>query len=235
MATTPRQSVTDPDSPKSNRPWQLPRGRHGLPRELVERSQRERLIAAMVRVTAEKGYVATSVADVLEASGVGRATFYELFEGKEQCFLAAHQVLVDDLLAHALRSSRRSQPWPERVREGLAAILDWLASDPGIARVTLLELATVGPAARGRFSDSMDRFTALFRDGIEEGKLPPDTPNIASIAAATAFARIYEEVILGRAAELPQLLPLLTYEVLLPFLGGDRARKEQSRAQRELP
>ena len=185
----------------------------------------------MVRVTAAKGYVSTSVADVLEASGVGRATFYELFEDKEQCFLAAHQVLVDDLLANAFEASRRHQPWPTRVREGLAATLDWLAADPGIARVTLIELASVGPAARGRFSESMERFTALLDEGRELSDSARALPNISSIAAAAAFARIYEDVILGRAAELPQLLPLVTYEVLLPFLGAEAAREEQTKAE----
>ena len=63
------------DSESDLRRWQLPRGRHGLPRELVARSQRERLLAAVVRVTATKGYESTSVADVLEEAGVGRESF----------------------------------------------------------------------------------------------------------------------------------------------------------------
>ena len=77
--------------------WRLPRGRHGLPRELVERSQRERLLAAVVHVTVAKGYEATTVADILGEAGVGRESFYELFDDKLDCMLAAHKILVDDL------------------------------------------------------------------------------------------------------------------------------------------
>src|SRR5947199_1994729 len=85
------------DSPEDLRRWRLPRGRHGLPRELVERSQRERLLAAVVKVTVAKGYEATTVGDILAEAGVGRESFYELFEDKLDCLLAAHKILVDDL------------------------------------------------------------------------------------------------------------------------------------------
>src|SRR5215218_10842509 len=85
------------DSPEDLRHWRLPRGRHGLPRELVERSQRERLLAAVVKVTVAKGYESTTVADILGEAGVGRESFYELFDDKLDCMLAAHKILIDDL------------------------------------------------------------------------------------------------------------------------------------------
>jgi AcrR family transcriptional regulator len=197
----------------------------------VTRSQRERLIAAMVRVTAAKGYEATSVADVLEASGVGRATFYELFEDKEECFLAAYHVLIDDLFARTEEAYRQPGPWPERVRNGIAAMLDWFASDPEIARVAMIEVITVGPAIRQIFGETLDRFTALLDEGHEFSDSTPDLPNIAGIVAGTIFARLYEEVALERSAELPMLLPHLTYEALLPFLGPAGAGDEQERAR----
>ena len=85
------------EEPEDLRQWRLPRGRHGLPRELVERSQRERLLAAVVRVTAAKGFEQTTVADILGEAGVGRESFYELFDDKLDCMLAAHKLLVDSL------------------------------------------------------------------------------------------------------------------------------------------
>jgi AcrR family transcriptional regulator len=213
------------------RPWRLPRGRHGLSRETVVRSQRERLIAAMVRVVAARGYESTSVADVLEASGVGRATFYELFNDREDCFLVAHQVLTDDLFAHTLGAFRRPGPWPQRIREALGALLEWLASDPDIARVTLLEIASIGPAARQRFGEGLDNFVSLLDEGRVADGSGDGLPNISGIAAGTIFARIYGEVVLGRTAELRQLHPILTYEVLLPFVGVEAAREEQRLAK----
>lgn len=216
------------DSPDDLRRWRLPRGRHGLPRELVTRSQRERLLAAVVRVTAEKGYEAMSVADILEQAGVGRQSFYEQFSDKRDCLLAAHQLLVDDLEATAAAGFEGTGPWPQRVRSGLAAVLDWFATNPEAARVTLVELATIGPVARDRFQASFHRFTAMLEEGLEEPAAPTDLPNITSFAAATALARIYEETVKGRTAELPELLPELTFELLVPFVGEAAARSAAS-------
>src|SRR6478752_10530925 len=103
------------DDSRDLRRWRLPRGRHGLPRELVIRSQRERLLAAVVRVTAAKGYESTSVADILEEAGVGRESFYELFEDKKDCLLAARGILVDDLEQSVRVAYEEGDAWVDRV------------------------------------------------------------------------------------------------------------------------
>ncbi len=215
--------------------WKLPRGRHGLPRELVARSQRERLIAAVVRVTATKGYQATSVADILKAAGVGRESFYRYFENKEDCFLAANDVLIDDLEAEISGAYDQPGSWPARVRAGLATTLDWLAADPDVARVMMIEMGTVGPVATERFRKTFHRFTVLLDDGKEFIKdAPADLPNLATIAGGAVFAQVYEEVAMGDAKTLPQLHPKLTFELLLPYIGEAAAAKEREAAEKEL-
>jgi AcrR family transcriptional regulator len=212
--------------------WKLPRGRHGLPRELVARSQRERLIAAVVRVSADKGYQATSVADILKAAGVGRESFYRYFKNKEDCFLAANDALIDDLEAEITTAYGQPDPWPARVRAGLAAVLDWLAADPDVARVMMIEMGTVGPVATDRFRATFHRFTDLLEDGKREiDNAPTELPNLATIAGGAVFAQIYEEVALGDTKNLPKLLPKLTFELLLPYIGETAAAKERDKAE----
>jgi AcrR family transcriptional regulator len=218
------------DLPSDLRQWRLPRGRHGLPRELVEQSQRERLLSAVVRVTAAKGYQETTVADVLEAAGVGRESFYELFDDKQDCFLAAYSVLIDDLEAKVTKAYRQPGPWPERARRGLAALLEWFAADPNVAQVTMVEMAAVGPTSQKIFRTNFQRFINVLDEGREHTEAPAGLPNISSIAVGAVFARIYEEIVLGRAAELPSLLPRFTFQLLLPFLGEEAAREEERRA-----
>lgn len=215
--------------PEDLRKWRLPRGRHGLPRELVTRSQRERLLAAVVRVVAAKGYEATTVADILEEAGVGRESFYELFDDRRDCMLAAHAILVDDLEARVRAAYGEPSDWEERVTAALAAALEWFAADPAAARFTVVELAAVGPVSRERFRDAFSRFVTVVDEGIEESS-DPEVARATSLAVSAALARIYEEVAMGRAAELPTLLPDLTYEVLVPFLGEKGAREAQGRA-----
>jgi AcrR family transcriptional regulator len=221
--------VTDGDG-DDLRKWRLPRGRHGLPRELVIRSQRERLLAAVVRVTASKGYEATSVADILEEAGVGRESFYELFEDKRDCILAAHSVLVDHLEATVKAAYDAPGPWVDRVRESLAAMLSWFAADPAAARVTVVELAAVGAVSRERFQEDFHRFTRLLEEGHDEAESLQARPQASELAIGAGFARVYEEVVRDRAAELPKLLPEMTYELLLPFIGEEAAEVERGRA-----
>ena len=218
------------ENPEDLRLWRLPRGRHGLPRELVERSQRERLLAGVVRMSVAKGYEATTVGDILGEAGVGRETFYQLFDDKLDCMLAAHKLLLDELAERVAATYAEGGPWPERVRKGLATTLDWFAASPETARFTMVEFLTVGPAFRVAFQAEYARFTKLLEDGISADGPSPDLPRATDLAIGAILARIYEEILLDRAAELPRLLPDLTYELLVPFVGEEAARAEQQRA-----
>jgi AcrR family transcriptional regulator len=213
--------ITDPGDLRS---WRLPRGRHGLPRELVTRSQRERLLAAVVQVTAEKGYDHTTVADILGEAGVGRESFYELFEDRRDCMLAAHGLLVDDLEERVRSVYDTPGEWVDRFRAGLAAALDWFASDPLAARFTLIELGSVGPLFRARFEDAFTRFVAIVEAGVPDDVPRPEPLSGSSLAVGATLARIYREVAVGRTTDLNALLPALTYELLVPFLGEAPAR-----------
>lgn len=212
------------DNQEDLRRWRLPRGRHGLPRELVERSQRERLLAAVVKVTVARGYESTTVGDILGEAGVGRESFYELFDDKLDCMLAAHKILIDDIEERVRPVYLGSGPWPERMKQALSTILDWLAAEPDAARFVFVEMSTVGPAFRPVFQAEFARATALLEEGLGEDVPEPELAQANSLAIGAMMARVYEEVVLGRVAELPHLLPDLTYEVLVPFLGEEQAR-----------
>ena len=213
----------------------LPRGRHGLPREIVTRSQRERLLAAVVRVTARKSYEATTVADILAEAGVGRETFYELFNDKRSCMLTAHALLLDDLESHVRAAYTEPGPWEDRLRKGLSALLEWFSRDPEVARFILIELTAVGPDARSRFQIEFSRFVKLLDEGLDGRAAEPDLPQASSLAVGGALARIYIEVRHERTAQLPSLLPELVYEVLVPFVGEAIALSEQRRAAISAP
>lgn len=203
--------------------YRLPRGRHGLPRELVERSQRERLLAAVIEVAAERGVKAMSVADILAVAGVGRQTFYEQFKDKEECLLAAHEAIVKELEEAVAPAFAGPEPWPVRAREALKVVLEWAAANPDAARVALVALGPMGPVARERFLADFHRFTAMFEEGREEAEAAASLPNLTSLAAATAMARIFEEITKNRTENLPAMLPDLTFELLTPFLGEEAA------------
>jgi AcrR family transcriptional regulator len=202
----------------------LPRGRHGLPRAAVVRSQRERLLAAAAKVCAERGYDATTVATILAEAGVGRETFYELFDDRRDCVLEAHQVLVDELIERVRIAYAGPGEWVGRCRATIAALLEWFAADPLLGRFLLVELAAVGPEFHERFEAGFDRFVAVIDSGLDPA-LPEPTPLPAtSLAVGAAISRVYGEVAAERTGDLRGLIPSLTYEVLVPFLGEAAAR-----------
>jgi len=142
----------------------LPRGRHGLTREQVVGSQRERIFRAMAETMARKGYAATSVSGLLRTAGVSRETFYEQFSSKEECFIAAFEAAVGNVLGAVRDAPGFDGPPLERFESGLRAYLDTLAADPAFARVLLIEVYAAGPEAMRRRAALQQGFV----DAVEE-------------------------------------------------------------------
>jgi TetR/AcrR family transcriptional regulator len=142
----------------------LAEGPARLSPEGVAASQRRRMLAAMVAAVAEKGYVAVAVADIVGRARVSRATFYEHFADKADCFVAAFHACVDQLVG-ALRARTSAAVPPRRRLHGLVeGYLDGLAAFPEGARVCLVEsYAAGGEAILHRQQAQLD-FARLFRD-----------------------------------------------------------------------
>jgi AcrR family transcriptional regulator len=207
----------------------------GLPRAYVVRSRRERLLEAMVRVTAAKGYDATTVRDVAEFAGVGEEAFYESFSGKQECFLEAYDAVIDVLVAHvgSAFEAAAAEPWPARVTAGLRALVELLAAEADIARMAMVEVTAAGDQARERYRAALARFAPFLEEGrvhSDQGEsLPPDS---ARFAVGGATSMIFDEIRAGRGRELPRLLPDLVFAVLMPYLGAEAAEEERRRLAR---
>ena len=145
-------------------PTRLPRGRHGLPREHVIRSQRERILRAMAETMVEKRYVATTVADVLRAAGVSRATFYELFSSKEDCFAHAYEAAAGILVRGTAPELRVKGDPDERFGDVLRVYLDTLAAESAFARLFLVEVYAAGPDALARRAAVQSAFADFVSD-----------------------------------------------------------------------
>jgi AcrR family transcriptional regulator len=223
------------ESPSTSDPRNPEIGRRGLPQAYAVRSQRERLLEAMVRVTAAKGYEATTVTDVVEFAGVSRATFDELFDGKAACFLAAYDAVFDVLIAHITAAFEAADgPWPEQIVAALRALVELLAAETDIARLVMVEVTAAGDDARERYRAALGRFTPMLEQGRaysgQGDALPPDT---ARFAAGGATSMIFDEVRSGRGAELRRILPDLVFAVLMPYLGPEAAEEEMRRVTGE--
>jgi len=205
-------------------PSRLPSGRHGLTREAVAASQRGRLLDAMASVVAEKGYAATTVADVVERAGVSRRTFYEQFTDKEACFLAACDLGLGAVLER-IRDAVERQPdagWRQRARSGVEAFLALLASEPAFARALQVEILTAGPAALDRRATMLTTFSAVWRGvheraRLEEPSLSPVPDELFPILTAGLEELIRDCVRTRGADALPELADPILRTVFAVF------------------
>ncbi|MEX0972298.1 MAG: TetR/AcrR family transcriptional regulator [Solirubrobacterales bacterium] len=184
----------------------------------------------MVQVVGRKGYKGTSVADVIEEANVSRTTFYKHFDDKHECFLAAYDLVVERVLSEVIASCDGEGAWLERVRIGLAKVVEMFALDPELARTAIVEVAAAGADARQRHWNAITKFTEFLDDG-EELSGSPDLPeNIGLMAAGAVSGLIFDELLTGRAERLPELLPDLLFALLVPYIGPGAATEEMRKA-----
>lgn len=208
-------------------PWRPPRGRHRLPPEVIARSQRERLLDATIRVVAAKGYGATTIADLTSEAGISRTTFYEMFEDKEACFLAAYDNAVDVLVRRISTAYEAEEDWPQRARAGLATLLEALAEEPELARLSLVDVGAAGPAAQRRYRAALQRLTPFFDEGRDFAPGGRNLPaNTSRMAIGAVAGLISDEVAEGRAEQLPDLLSEVLFATLVPYIGPAAAARE---------
>jgi AcrR family transcriptional regulator len=214
------QGGRDPATPR------LPAGRHGLPREFVVQNQRERIITGLVNTVAERGYGGTTVAHITKAASVSRRTFYEHFSDKEACFLAAYEMVTDHIRASMQAAAESFEEWPQKVRAALATMLRFLAGEPDLARLCMVEPISAGGEIAARHRASMQGFVGILRAGRPEhsGERPlPEVTEETLVGGIVSL--IVREISSGRGAELEQLLPDLVELTLSPFLGAEEAER----------
>jgi AcrR family transcriptional regulator len=213
-----------PQMPSASKPGPLPRGRHGLSAAVVARNHRERIMSATAEVVHQKGYAEMTVADIVAAAGITRNAFYQHFADKHDAFRAAQQSnLYENLAVGAIRFFE-GPTWPERMWNVLDSITTFVARQPLVAYLRFVEPYAAGPEAIQRMDDMTLNFTFFVAEGYgyrPEARLLPHLSSEA-IAGAT-FDTIRHEVAHGRAAELPRLLPRLTYVAIAPFTGPAEA------------
>lgn len=140
----------------------------------------------MTDSVAEKGYAATSVADVLRGAGVSRETFYQQFSDKLDCFMSAFEV-AGTVLIERLEAAASPAPEPEaeaqaqadepfdRFVRGFDAYIEALTTtDRAVARVFLVEVHAAGPDAvrrRAAFQQAfVDRMADLLDVRTDRGR-----------------------------------------------------------------
>ncbi len=226
-----RSGKSDDDPPAGAEDYppelaRLPPGRHGLPREFVTHNQRERLIAGIAEAIAENGYSGTTIAHITRAAAVSRRTFYEHFSSKDECFVAAYDAVMKELRERVSTAFEQTEDWPHAIRAGIEAMLEFLAAEPNLARLCMVEALVAGPAVVERYDAAIQSFVPYFQEG-REGRSPEVlarlSPTTEEALVGGMVSLISRRIIAGKTEELEDLLPDLVEFTLTPYLGSAEA------------
>lgn len=206
----------------------LPPGRHGLPREFVVHNQRERLIAGLAEAIAENGYAGTTIGHITRHAAVSRRTFYEHFSSKDECFVVAYDTVMTELRKRVRTAFDQEDDWAHSVRGGIAAMLTFLATEPNLARLCMVEALVAGPVVVERYDAAIRSLVPYFeagREGRSEEVLSRLSPSTEEALVGGMVSLISRRIIAGKTAELESLLPDLVEFTLTPYIGSTDAAK----------
>ena len=194
----------------------------------VAEIQRARMIGALTEVARERGAGGVTVAHVVARSGVSRRTFYELFEDRDDCFLAAFDVAVERAAQRVLPAYNAGGAWRERIRAGLGALLEFVEDEPGLGALCIVDALAAGP----RVSERRTRLVGRLIDAVDGGR--------GEAKGGAAPTRLTAEGVVGgvlgvlharlaAGAGMAGLHGPLMGMIVLPYQGQAAASKEVSR------
>jgi AcrR family transcriptional regulator len=199
-----------------------------LPREFVAVHKQRRMIDALAELSAEQGYEATKIADIVSRAGVARKTLYENFEGKEALFLSAFDLYFKELLAAVEGACEEAGgEWEERIEAGLAALLRFVAERPAAARLCMVEALSATPTASAAYDAAIHAFVELLRRDAPPHEELPDTTE-ESLVGGVAWI-LHQRIRAGDAATIADLLPELSRFVISPYRGVTSSGKETAK------
>jgi AcrR family transcriptional regulator len=181
----------------------------------------------MLDAVGEVGYDGTSVRTVLDRTGLYRQAFYDNFSSKQDCYLRAYDAEVERIEAGVIAAASQHELWRDQLRAGLGALLDFVDSEPRIARALIVEVHPAGEEAVAKHTAALARTHAFFDSARREPEATEAAPAITPEAIASGIhVVLHSRLAAGDRSGFRRLLPELMYVAVLPYFGGDAARAE---------
>ncbi len=191
----------------------LPRGPQALPREEVAAHQRERLFEALLLLVNERGFAGVTISKLVRSAGISRRSFYEHFENKEQCLLAAFDDSVELLTRRIAEGFDPGEGWNGQIEGIVRALFDATAERPQAARLVCVEVSAAGPLGVERWAQGAARLEGVLEAMFEQAPGPGTIPEPVAKAVVGALRKILYARVLsakpgrGLRTELNRALP----------------------------
>jgi AcrR family transcriptional regulator/DNA-binding MarR family transcriptional regulator len=203
---------------------------NGLRREQVAGIQRVRILGAMVEEAAVRGAGNVTVAQVVARSGVSRRTFYEQFDDREECFLAAFDEAVARVSPGVVEAYRGEKRWQEQIRAALIVLLGFFDGEPAIGRLLVVESLSAGASALERRRRVLGHMVAAVEEGRDRGRTNSGLPSLTGEGVVGAvLSVIHGRIVEASTGRLLDLTSPLMSMIVLPYLGPAVARTEAER------
>jgi AcrR family transcriptional regulator len=193
----------------------------------VDEIQRRRMLAAMVDEAARRGAGNVTVAHVVARSGVSRRTFYEIFEDREDCFLATFDDAIEAAARRVVPAFREGRKWSEKVRSGLIQLLGLFDEDPRLARLLIVEALGAGPRALARRRDVVERLSCVVGEGVGASDVGTGLSSLAAEGVVgSVLSVIHGRLTTREPGSLIELVNPLMSMIVLPYEGRKAAEVE---------
>lgn len=247
--STPERATGARKRARSGAPAGKGRETSGVGREKVSEIQRARILGAMTEVASERGAANVTVAHVVARSGVSRRTFYELFEDREACFLAAFDDAAARIAARVVpayegeKRPRSRTPhrggqagWREGIRAALVELLEFLDEEPEVGRLCIVESLAAGPRALERRARVVEVIKRALDEGHGEARGSREPPPLTAEGVIGAVSSVLHARLTAPAAgSFAELLGPLMGMVVLPYEGAAAATREIERPRAPRP
>ncbi|HWN73849.1 MAG TPA: TetR/AcrR family transcriptional regulator [Solirubrobacterales bacterium] len=188
-----------------------------LPREFVAGHKRRRMMDAIAELTAEQGYEATKIADIVRQAAVARKTLYDNFDGKEDLFLSAVDTTLNEMRVVVEEACERTEGREEQIVAGLEALLGYIAEHPSAAKMSMVEAISATPSSARLYDAGMHAFVELLRRNAPDDVDLPATIE-ESLVGGVAWI-VQQQIRRGEAESADDLLSELSQFVLSPYFG----------------
>jgi len=186
--------------------------------------QRDRILATMESVVADRGYADTTVVEVITRAGISSKTFYKHFSSKEDAFRAALRVQAERVLTQTIQASKQAQDWRERVQLSLQELLRFIAESPTLARMGIVEIQLAGPEAVAEYQRWLRRYAdSLAPRPGDRSSATSARAGVSDQIAGGISQLLYEQLSDDESPPLTHLLPALLEIALAPHIGPRQA------------
>lgn len=190
-------------------------------------SLRERLLTAFADCVAAEGFESTTVSQIAAAAGVSEAAFHEEFRDKEECFCAAMEKMLYEIMDRIAGAQRLEEPWPVRLRTGVTAVLRFLEGHPSFARMVMIEAPSSGRRPPKLYASARRISQSLLDRGLEGSPVAQVVPPTTSASAlAGAESLIVGQILAGKADRLSEIAPDVVYLITVHYRSQEEALRQ---------